>query len=76
MKGTATDLSLLKNETLDYIYTDPPYGKKIPYLDLSVMWNGWLDLQVSEADYELEAIEDGEHHKSKENYTNHIKNSQ
>jgi 16S rRNA G966 N2-methylase RsmD len=56
------------NETVDYIYTDPPYGKKIPYLDLSVMWNGWLDLEVSEADYELEAIEGGEHHKSKENY--------
>ncbi len=68
LKGTATDLSLLKNETVDYIYTDPPYGKKIPYLDLSVMWNGWLDLEVSEADYELEAIEGGEHHKSKENY--------
>ncbi len=68
IKGTATNLSFLENETVDYIYTDPPYGKKIPYLDLSVMWNGWLDLEVSEADYELEAIEGGEHHKSKENY--------
>jgi tRNA G10 N-methylase Trm11 len=23
-KGTATDLSFLKNESVDYIYTDPP----------------------------------------------------
>jgi hypothetical protein len=27
----------LSNESVDYIYTDPPYGKKIPYLDLSTM---------------------------------------
>jgi 16S rRNA G966 N2-methylase RsmD len=38
-KGSATDLSFLPDESIDCIYTDPPYGKKIPYLDLSVMWN-------------------------------------
>lgn len=74
-KGTATDLSFLKNESVDYIYTDPPYGKKIPYLDLSVMWNAWLDLDVTETDYEQEAIEGGEHHKSKEDYNNLISKS-
>jgi hypothetical protein len=68
MKGTATNLHFLKKESVDYIYTDPPYGKKIPYLDLSTMWNAWLDLDVSEEDYKLEAIEGGEHHKSKEDY--------
>jgi len=67
-KGTATNLSFLQNESVDYIYTDPPYGKKIPYLDLSVMWNAWLDLDVTEEDYNLEAIEGGEHNKSKEDY--------
>jgi tRNA G10 N-methylase Trm11 len=30
LKGTAGDLSFLQNESVDYIYTDPPYGKKIP----------------------------------------------
>lgn len=71
LRGTATDLSFLKKESVDYIYTDPPYGKKIPYLDLSIMWNGWLDLDVTEADYQVEAIEGGEHEKTKENY-NHL----
>ncbi|MDR2426658.1 MAG: type I restriction enzyme HsdR N-terminal domain-containing protein [Endomicrobium sp.] len=75
VKGTATDLSFIKNETVDYIYTDPPYGKKIPYLDLSVMWNAWLDLKVSEEDYELEAIEGGEHNKTKEDYNELISKS-
>jgi len=68
-KGTATNLDRIENESVDYIYTDPPYGAKIPYLDLSVMWNAWLDLPVSEEDYQLEAIEGGEHHKTKENYS-------
>ncbi|MDR0685187.1 MAG: type I restriction enzyme HsdR N-terminal domain-containing protein [Spirochaetaceae bacterium] len=68
IKGNAADLSFLPKESVDYIYTDPPYGKKIPYLDLSVMWNAWLDLEVNETDYEQEAIEGGEHHKTKERY--------
>ena len=68
VKGTATDLSFIKKETVDYIYTDPPYGKKIPYLDLSTMWNAWLDLEVTAADFEMEAIEGGENQKSKQQY--------
>ncbi|GMO52115.1 MAG: hypothetical protein Pg6C_17450 [Treponemataceae bacterium] len=68
LKGTATDLSFLENESVDYIYTDPPYGKNIPYLDLSAMWLAWLDLDISEKDYELEAIEGGSREKSKGEY--------
>ncbi|MGE0086151.1 MAG: DNA methyltransferase [Desulfococcaceae bacterium] len=74
-KGSATDLNFIKSERIDYIYTDPPYGKKIPYLDLSVMWNGWLDLDVTEEDYQQEAIEGGEHNKSKEDYNSLIAKS-
>lgn len=68
VKDTATDLHWIKNESIDYIYTDPPYGKKIPYLDLSVMWNAWLDLEVTDKDFELEAIEGGERDKTKNEY--------
>jgi DNA modification methylase len=75
IKGTATNLSFLSRESVDYIYTDPPYGKKIPYLDLSAMWNAWLDLDVTEEDYQMEAIEGGEHHKSKDDYNNLIAKS-
>jgi hypothetical protein len=32
------------------------------------MWNAWLDLKVTEQDYALEAIEGGEHEKSKADY--------
>lgn len=68
VKGTATNLKWIPKESVDYIYTDPPYGKKIPYLDLSVMWNAWLDLEVTDDDYNQEAIEGGENHKSKDDY--------
>ena len=74
-KGTATDLHEIATETVDYIYTDPPYGAKIPYLDLSTMWNAWLDLDVSEQDYELEAIEGGEHKRTKADYSRLITES-
>jgi 16S rRNA G966 N2-methylase RsmD len=75
LKGTATDLNFIPKESVDYIYTDPPYGKKIPYLDLSVMWNAWLDLEVTEEDYKQEAIEGGEQKKSKDEYNNLIAQS-
>jgi len=75
LKGTATDLKFIPKESIDYIYTDPPYGKKIPYLDLSIMWNAWLDLEVTEEDYEQEAIEGGERYKSKDEYNDLIANS-
>ncbi len=69
-KETATNLKWIPKESVDYIYTDPPYGKKIPYLDLSTMWNSWLDLEVTQQDFEQEAIEGGENKKSKEEYNN------
>ncbi len=68
-QGTATDLRDIPNESVDYIYTDPPYGSHIPYLDLSVMWNAWLDLAVTDKDYENEAIEGGERKKTKQDYS-------
>jgi 16S rRNA G966 N2-methylase RsmD len=68
-KGTATELDEIATESVDYIYTDPPYGAKIAYLDLSVMWNAWLDLPVTDDDYKLEAIEGGTQHKTKEDYS-------
>ncbi|MCL4550836.1 MAG: type I restriction enzyme HsdR N-terminal domain-containing protein [Bacteroidetes bacterium] len=75
VKDTATNLSWIPKESVDYIYTDPPYGKKIPYLDLSVMWNAWLDLEVTRKDRLLEAIEGGEENKSKEEYNRLIAES-
>lgn len=40
-------LSYIKNESVDYIFTDPPYGNTIQYLSLSDIWNSILDFNVN-----------------------------
>jgi 16S rRNA G966 N2-methylase RsmD len=69
LRGDATNLSEIDTESIDYIYTDPPYGAKIAYLDLSTMWNAWLGFKINEQDFENEAIEGGSRNKSLETYT-------
>lgn len=54
---------------MDVVYTDPPYGAKIQYLDLSTMWLAWLDLPVSDFDRQQEIIEGGRLEKTKEEYS-------
>lgn len=58
----------VKPNSIDYIYTDPPYGGNIAYLDLSTMWNAWLGFKISEETKKEEIIEGGDLNKSQENY--------
>ena len=51
-KGTATRLGI-PSESVDYIFTDPPHGNRIPYLELSLIWNAWLGLDF---DWEDEIV--------------------
>lgn len=50
---SATDLSNLPDECVDYIFTDPPHGDRIPYLELSLMWMAWLRMT---ADFDSEIV--------------------
>jgi DNA modification methylase len=53
-------LKYMEKDTVDYIYTDPPYGAHIAYLDLGAMWHAWLGFEVSSEMRAREAIEGGE----------------
>ncbi|MDP3061889.1 MAG: DNA methyltransferase [Chloroflexota bacterium] len=53
-------LSHIREGSADYVYTDPPYGKHITYLDLSTMWHAWLGFNVTDEMRQHEAIENGE----------------
>ncbi|MCX6639095.1 MAG: DNA methyltransferase [bacterium] len=76
IKGNAADLSILvADESIDYVYTDPPYGAHIAYLDLSTMWNAWLELEVDDEDKKVEIIEGGDLNKSKDEYTDLLRKS-
>ena len=37
----------LESESVDYIFTDPPYGDSVPYFEQSVIWNAWLSFAVN-----------------------------
>lgn len=74
-QADATNLKEIESQSVDFIYTDPPYGAKIPYLDLSTMWNVWLDLPVDSSLKEKECIEKGSLEKTRYEYYALMKNS-
>lgn len=67
--GSATNIKrYLKDSTVDYIYTDPPYGGHIAYLDLSIVYNAWLGFNITDKMLKQEAIEGGEQRKTRKEY--------
>lgn len=40
--GSATNFTEIPNETVDYIFTDPPFGSNLFYSDLNFIWESWL----------------------------------
>ncbi|MBU7047376.1 MAG: hypothetical protein HXS54_13165, partial [Theionarchaea archaeon] len=47
LNQSATDLSFISDCSVDYCFTDPPYGGTIQYLGLSTIWNAWLGDSIS-----------------------------
>lgn len=45
LNQSALDLSNIPPNSIDYIFTDPPYGDSVPYLELDLMWNSWLGFE-------------------------------
>ncbi len=39
---SATDLSLIPNDSIDYVFTDPPFGSNINYSEMNFLWEAWL----------------------------------
>ncbi|MGA9350072.1 MAG: hypothetical protein WBW48_14895 [Anaerolineae bacterium] len=40
--GSATKLTVIQDECVDYVFTDPPFGMNIYYSDLNFLWEVWL----------------------------------
>ena len=45
--NSATKIESLANNSIDYIFTDPPFGSNIMYSELSSIWEGWLQTQTN-----------------------------
>ncbi len=46
-KPAQKELKQFPDNSIDYIITDPPHGDRIPYLELSMLWNSWLKKEVN-----------------------------
>jgi len=40
----------------DLIFTDPPYGDQVPYIEYSSLWNGILGLKVKRSTFKQEVV--------------------
>lgn len=65
---SATNLPLEDN-SVDYVFIDPPHSNRILYMEMSFMWNAWLKLD-SDLKWEDEIVvsEAKERKKNSENY--------
>jgi len=62
---SSKNLKFIENESVDYIFTDPPYGKTIQYLPLSDLWNSILNFNIK---FEEEIIWDTKRNKNLNKY--------
>lgn len=71
-KASQTALKSIPENSVDYILTDPPHGNRIPYLELSLLWNSWLQKEVNYSD-EIVVSEAKTRNKTIENYNQLLK---
>ena len=65
LNKSSENLPEIPSSSVDYIFTDPPYGENIPYFGVSMLWNSWLGFEV---DYENEIICDSYRDKTIKKY--------
>ena len=46
INGSATDIPIDDN-SIDYVFIDPPHANRILYMEQSLMWNAWLGLDTN-----------------------------
>ncbi|QCX34702.1 hypothetical protein FDN13_13875 [Caloramator sp. E03] len=54
LNASATDIDIPDN-SIDYVFIDPPHGNRILYMEMSLMWNSWLGLEFN-CDWENEIV--------------------
>lgn len=53
LNQSSENLSSIPSESIDYVFTDPPFGDQVPYLELDAMWSYWLKYDI---DFENELV--------------------
>ena len=47
---SACDLAQLPDRSVDYVFTDPPFGSNINYSEMNLLWEAWLRTRTHTAD--------------------------
>lgn len=42
VNNSATDLSYIPDNSIDLVFTDPPFGSNINYSEMNILWESWL----------------------------------
>lgn len=50
---SACDLSAIPSTSVDYIFTDPPYGARVQFWESNQVWEAWLGLNTQWQDEEI-----------------------
>jgi 16S rRNA G966 N2-methylase RsmD len=50
---SSTDMSAIPSNSIDYIFTDPPYADKVQYGELNFVWEAWLGFDTTWHDEEI-----------------------
>lgn len=53
MVADATNLNHIADNSIDYIYTDPPYSDKISYSELNVVYESWVCNNTTDVSKEM-----------------------
>lgn len=61
----------LPDKSVDYVFTDPPYGDSVPYFEQSVIWNSWLKL-IPDYQQEIVISDSNQRQKNVEAFENDI----
>ncbi|MCI9689796.1 DNA methyltransferase [Vibrio parahaemolyticus] len=63
--GSALNLPSIDDNSLDYVFIDPPFGSNLMYSELNILWESWLGLRTNN---KTEAIENKSQNKGKDEY--------
>lgn len=50
---SATNLSSIPSNSIEYIFTDPPYAGNVQYGELNFVWEAWMDFNTKWHDQEI-----------------------
>ena len=73
--ASSTNMPFIEDNTVDYIFTDPPYGDSVPYLELNRIWSAWLKEKPLFDDEIIISNSPKRKMKNRDNYAKLIRNS-